>query len=403
VSKKTLTDELQSVLLDHSFDAPEPTPTIDKILLATVGSAAAGSAGADPNARRSRRLRPTRWRPTTALVGIAASVAALVIGAAIVNTARHGTTADTAAKNASPAIAQASGGPIAPDARSNGAPRENFVPGRTPACPAGQSRVPTVTPYDQQNLAAPITIVTTDCLLGTGLRTGSEVSVYRGTGADALVANLITRAERLDVDYISVVGNRIRIQAVSHDPTTSGVPVGSIVSIDFATADSGNTFSGAGGAMKVVAKPCTGSTMKLSVIAGKIGSVGNGHRTSAILAFENTGVLPCAMEGYPTIAPLGAGPSRPSSGPVRTTLRGPLGGLSRSPAAPIIQLTPGGTASALIEATDGANVDGARSCPTATGFLVGLPAAGTVGTVAYRMPLCDAQIHPLVAGSTGAG
>jgi hypothetical protein len=48
MSSKTLTDELRSVLLFHSLEAPQPNATVDRILSDTVGSVVALSGAAGP-------------------------------------------------------------------------------------------------------------------------------------------------------------------------------------------------------------------------------------------------------------------------------------------------------------------------------------------------------------------
>src|SRR5690348_9248278 len=71
MSKKTLPDELRSVLLAHSLDAPEPDSTVEQILAATVGTPAAS--GPVSTSRR--------WWTSNQLLGAAVVVALLVLGA----------------------------------------------------------------------------------------------------------------------------------------------------------------------------------------------------------------------------------------------------------------------------------------------------------------------------------
>jgi hypothetical protein len=86
MSKRTLTDELQSVLLAHSFDAPEPSTCIDRVLARTVDAE-----------RPADTHRRDWWPPSTKLLAIAAAVAVVTLGAVGVTSLRnHPTTTSTA-------------------------------------------------------------------------------------------------------------------------------------------------------------------------------------------------------------------------------------------------------------------------------------------------------------------
>src|SRR6185437_13088462 len=76
MSKKTLPDELRSVLLAHSLDAPEPDNTVEQILAATVGTAAASSTASISSPASPSR----RWWTSNQLLGAAVVVALLVLG-----------------------------------------------------------------------------------------------------------------------------------------------------------------------------------------------------------------------------------------------------------------------------------------------------------------------------------
>jgi hypothetical protein len=100
MSKRTLTDELQSVLLAHSFDAPEPSTSIEQVLARTVDAE-----------RPADTHRRGWWPPSTKLLGIAAAVALVVLGAVGVTALRnHPTTTSTAdSKAAAPALGSVGG------------------------------------------------------------------------------------------------------------------------------------------------------------------------------------------------------------------------------------------------------------------------------------------------------
>jgi hypothetical protein len=116
MSKRTLTDELQSVLLAHSFDAPEPSTSIDRVLARTVDA----ERPADTNRRGW-------WPPSTKLLGIAAAVALVSLGAVGVKAlSDHTTTTSTAdSKAAAPAVGSVGGasGENVPDAAAPNGPR----------------------------------------------------------------------------------------------------------------------------------------------------------------------------------------------------------------------------------------------------------------------------------------
>ncbi|HEY2042218.1 MAG TPA: DUF4232 domain-containing protein [Jatrophihabitans sp.] len=415
MSKKTLTDELQSVLLSHSFDAPEPAVSIDKILNATMRGEASAQPVADASevaATNARHKTGLRRHLTPTVIGVAATVAALVVGVAVLNGTRHdtgnGTTKSASSAGADAPMAGAGQGTVAAPRMSRGSAGvgADTPPVPTSKCPVGQRSSATAAPLNSPDSSAPTSVVTAECLLPSGERTGSEVSVYRTVAGQAqLVAPLIRRTDQLDVDYVALDGNQIKIQGVSHKPGLAGVPVGSIVDVRFATTK-GRTFIRTNPTDSVVALPCTTSDLKVSVTKGPAATVQGQQVDSAIISLQNTTVNPCALEGYPTVVPLGPG-LKPT--PANTTLHGALGGVTRSTEVPIVQLTPNGLASAMLEAGAADTSNGSTSCSAATGLRIGLPGpagltkASELGTFGFRIGTCDLQVHPFVGGTTGSG
>src|SRR5690349_6648476 len=84
---------------------------------------------------------------------------------------------------------------------------------------------------------------------------------------------------------------------------------------------------------------------KLSVMASE-GRGASTHR-SVILVFVNEGVQSCGLEGYPDVLALDA---THTSVPAEHTRGGFLGGVPDSVAIPRVDLTPGASASAMVEA-----------------------------------------------------
>jgi len=105
-SNRSLTEELQSVLRAHSLDAPEPSGAIEDILARTI---AADSSDEQPSPRSRPRVLRLLLRP--AIVGVAASVAFVLVGVAVVNATRdNGSGGGTASlSEGSPATASRTG------------------------------------------------------------------------------------------------------------------------------------------------------------------------------------------------------------------------------------------------------------------------------------------------------
>ena len=102
MSKKTLPDELRSVLLAHSLDAPDPDSTVDRILAADRGrTGRADRVGPD-------RIASRRWWTSSQLLGAAVVIALLVLGVRRLLAARRGS--PTATRPARGRTPRSSGG-----------------------------------------------------------------------------------------------------------------------------------------------------------------------------------------------------------------------------------------------------------------------------------------------------
>jgi Tol biopolymer transport system component len=141
---------------------------------------------------------------------------------------------------------------------------------------------------------------------------------------------------------------------------------------------------------------CTMSDLSVSIGEG---DAGLGHVGMPIL-FRNVTVIPCGLSSYPSVGLLGASGRRVAT--AKDTPSGYLGGLaSGTTSPPVIDLPPGQTASALVEALD-SNSSGA-ACPTYPTVLVSLPASAQAVAVEHAFNGCsDLQVHPFIRGRTGS-
>ena len=152
------------------------------------------------------------------------------------------------------------------------------------------------------------------------------------------------------------------------------------------TASQGPTASGPA--------ECKIGQLDVSITAG---DAGVGHR-SKVVVFRNTGSTRCVLQGYPGIAALdGAGDQVAQA---KRTPSGYLGGVA-SGKAPLVNLAPGQSASATVEAL--AFGPNGESCTGYTGLLVTPPDETHSVRVAWGSDGCsDLQVHPVVPGTSGS-
>jgi hypothetical protein len=137
------------------------------------------------------------------------------------------------------------------------------------------------------------------------------------------------------------------------------------------------------------------------------GGAGAGHEDQVIL-FINDSPSTCTLTGYPGVAGLNA-----SGQPVvqaTRTLRGYLGGLwNGATTVPRVSLSPGQTASAVVEGTDNP-IGTATSCPYYDYLLVTPPNLTKsvrvrvfgLGTAPTGLPGCSSiEVHPVVPDGNG--
>ncbi len=141
--------------------------------------------------------------------------------------------------------------------------------------------------------------------------------------------------------------------------------------------------------------PCT--TSDLRVIAGG-GEAGLGH-VGLLILFRNVSVIPCRMRYYPSVALLDASGRRVAT--AKDTPSGYLGGLpAGTTVPPLVSLTPGQVASALVEGED--RTSRGAACPAYPTILVSPPVLGRAVRIERAFYSCDLEVHPVVPGATGS-
>lgn len=449
MSEKTLADELRSVLLARSLDAPEPTETMRRILAETVGAGASQQAGTAErpeltdrprltdqtgrNDRPGRRLRVTRpgwlsWPPSGFLIA-AVSVALLVLGVgALTRLGQAGQSGSATSNSAGGSVAQhaarsdsadggARNGPaMGPKAAESGANSASpQAPGNgSLALPAGPTP-PFPKDLDCSSLgggrrgigawaADPATPESNGlrfyefrCTGSDGQRLASEVQEFRRTGsALAYVQTLLPLTLNQHVDFITVEGHQVLIQAVNHAASASGVSgVGDVVQRTY-TLGSSPRYSVTS---KLIARACTAKDLTTAgsssaEIRSTSGTVVSAH---ALLQFTNRSFYPCAIEGYPAVRSLVG--SRAVGPPTDTMLSGVGGGVRNGLVAPIVVLAPGSTAAAIVELGEWT---GSSQCASTDHLAVSLPTGTVLAPVPITLGACAVTVHPVVDSPFGS-
>lgn len=377
MSKRTLSDELQSVLLARSFDAPDAEDTIARTLAQTVDKAAL--------VRATRR----RWWPSGGLLtGAAVLILAVGAGAGFVKlaqdnggsasssgmkvpardaagsaTAGYGVADPSRGSNQQQAPRAAQDGPF-----STGASSAGIVPFNLD-CPHSGSGSSGTFSFDKQvDVGGERDLVVAgQCLTASGLRSAS--SVYTSSNGQ-IRATIIQQSDGLSVQSISTGPSTVTIRALQLP--TSSMPE-SLQEQVYRTTDGGQSYLLQSNIE--LAPACRPADLSAEVVTG--------DGSSAVLQVRNTSLNSCVISGYP--------------GPRNTSLRGPNGGAAAD-LVPIVLLNPGETASASIDQP-------ARSvpCPSAPPALF-LPTGAELTSIAFHASVnCQPVLHAYVAGSTGRG
>jgi len=397
MSTKTLTDELRSVLLYHSLEAPQPNATVDRILNDTVGSVVALGA-ANPGAATpvAGTARPARRVSAQHLVA-ASVVAVLLLAVAGINSARNRTAGERAGSvgqrqfdQAAPA-SNAAGSTEVPYASDSSG--KNAAAARPPAYVGRQldcSKIPgghlIVGQSDDFTLGAgePGQLYEFLCVGANGQRSASQVQAFRQVGSTLVyLRTLVDPAAGQHVDFLVGGIQSVRIQASDNTPAAGGVP-GAVVAMAFDISDTRSGFSTA-----TVAEPC-----QRKDLAAAVSVAPQALAPAWVLALHNHTGTACALEGFPRVRAQLAGRTLTTA---VQTMHGPAGGVTNKPVPPIIVLSPGATASAIIE--QGVAVG---ACQGSDQLAVTLPTGVSLGQVPAELPGCGLSVHPLVGNISGS-
>jgi hypothetical protein len=425
MTRRTLTDELNSVLRAHSLDAPEPADTVDRILADTVGtrSEAANRSAVNRSAVSSAAASSSwRWRPSgpsliaTSIVA-ASIVAVLVLAVAGINTARH----QSGRQTTNGAVPAASSGPKAADATAseafgNGpalgskAPAQadksaNVPPPAAPPSYFGSSLNCSKIPGGHLDTGAwagvrlsasgQVRYVYEFRCVGTnGQRSASEVQIFQPAGGLLKYQQtLIWASGNEHIDAITVVGtdggtSLLQVQSSVAYKVTGGVP--DSVQVARYLVDGQSVSEGAS---TLVAAPCQRKDVTVT-LSSRAGSDGE---QSWLLALVNRASSPCALEGFPTLVTYAN--AKPVGAALAHRMSGPSGGVTKSPVPPIIVLQRGATAAAVIERA-GTNTD--VVCAPSSELAVTLPNGVSLGRIPASLSTCGLAVHPLVGNAAGS-
>lgn len=435
MSEKTLPDELRSVLLARSLDAPEPAGTMRRVLADTVGAGANHQTAArrqtpasDETPPRVRPGRPgwLRWPPSGFLVA-AVTVALLVIGiGALVRLGQSGQSGsatssnvrgsaekNSAGKNSAGSNSAGGGKQAGPAIAPNAATGGTELPG-TGASQGSSTPLAAPTPPFPKDLdcssigdgrpsigawaADPATPNSNGllfyefrCVGPSGQRLASEVQEFRRTGSSlAYVQTLLPLGLNQHVDFITIEG-AVLIQSAN----VSGADMGDVVQRTY-TLDSGPGYRVTS---KLIARACTGKdlTVAASTVAEIRATSGTVVAAHALLRFTNHSYRPCAIEGYPAVRSLVG--SRAVGPPADTTLRGRGGGVRNGVVPPIVLLAPGSTAGAIVELGEWT---GSSQCGSADHLAVSLPNGTVLPPVGLSPGSCAVSAHPVVDSPLGS-
>ncbi|HEX4728776.1 MAG TPA: DUF4232 domain-containing protein [Jatrophihabitans sp.] len=386
MSKKTLPDELRSVLLAHSLDAPEPGTTVDRILAATVGGVAV-----DGTVTK-------RWWMSNQLLAAAVVIGLLVLGVGGYTLHNLGGPQRAASNTAGGANAPVNGSAGLPSTGlgqlgKNNQNQQLPVPVPTPptdlpctSIPGGHPVVGAHTSFTLTSTGESRYVYEFLCIGTNGTRSASELQVFQPApgGRLSYLSTMVPVGKDGHLEYLSAVPNGVRVQGTDQ---SAGPRPGDVVSVTYTTADGGRSFTSTG---KLVAKACQKTDLSARVVTADGGVTGR-HQ---VLQLTNLTVNPCGLEGYPSLVALVNGaPSGPMLNP---TLSGPAGGVTSAKVPPIVVLIPGGTAAAIIELGSAH-----PTCASANQVLVGLPNGPSLGTIPADLSTCGLDVHPLVDNPYG--
>ncbi len=383
MSKRTLPDELRSVLLAHALHAPEPDETVDRVLAATVAQQPR------PVARRQR---------FSLLTGSAAAVlVAVLVGVGfVVDLSRNSTGSDSAKSNAAQSngisqnfpTQQAGGLAATPPPRANIAPGEaagapaNPVPPSELNCarllPGSRLMIGSVAKARLAGMNQDLYLYDFRCVKPDGTRSASTVAGYIRAGSAVRLQVVLVPASSGDkVDFVGSDDQRLVVQLLTRQQD--------LVRQDFTTTD-GVHFNED---TAVVAPACTPADLTARIVRVDSASPTDGERPYAVQFTKQSGGI-CVLSGFPSVT--AADGSAVSAVP---TLRGAAGGTG-APVPEIVELAQGTTVAAMVEPA-------ARpGCAPGGTVSVALPNGSSMGVLPSDVSLCGAQVHPIVSNSRGS-
>jgi hypothetical protein len=218
------------------------------------------------------------------------------------------------------------------------------------------------------------------CVGNAGARSGSAVQLFVLV-AGKLRYDVTLTYPATDSHVVSITGlvDGFRMRTIDESPGIFGAPGGDLFDTTFATLDGGGeSWNGSG---VPVAQPCLAKDLTVALNAG----------SPALLRLTNHTGLPCALEGYPSLV------TQPAGTTLDKSLSGPAGGVTHSPAPPVIELKPGTTAAAMIESSPRH-----PACAGTAALRITLANGVNLGSVPAGIVACGAAVHPFVNSPSGS-
>jgi hypothetical protein len=416
MTAKTLTDELRSVLLFHALEAPEPGPTVDRILADTVGQVTALDLHGEAPVSSTKQGR-SRWLSVQQLL-VAGVVAVLLLSVAGINSVRNRNAAQTATQAAQDRADERQVSSEAVDGSFVEAPGADSAltgprPANPPAYAGTRLNCSTITggrlmtgQVDDYQLSSEDKGYLYEwlCVGPDGQRSASEVQMFRLVEGDLRYVKTLARPTADEHLVFLTAGGGTVVMQVSDNSSQPGRIPGEVRSLAWQLADPrGGTSRGA-----TVAEPCRREDLAVTVTAVPDPvapswrlSVRNKSEESRPASPEpgSTDRLQssaCALEGFPQVRAERDGVTLGTAAPA---MRGPAGGVTKQKVPPIIVLTPGATASAVIEQSARS---AAGSCLRSDQLVVTLPNGVFLGSVPAEVAGCGLVVHPLVGNARGS-
>lgn len=388
MSKRTLPDELRSVLLAHALHAPDPDDTVHRVLAATVAPEQPR-----PVVRRRRRFSVLTGSAAAVLVAVLAGVGFVVDQAWHPHFAAQTGSAAKTNGGQSNGIGhnfptQQAGGRAARPPKANIAPGEaggapaNPVPPSELNCarllPGSRLMIGSAAKARLAGMNQDLYLYDFRCVKPDGTRSASTVAAYvRAGSAVQLRVVLVSASFGGKVDFVGSDDRSLVVQLLTRQQD--------LIRQDFTTTD-GVHFSED---TAEVAAACTPADLSTQIVRVDSASPTDGERPYAVQFTKHSGGI-CVLSGYPSVT--AADGSAASAVP---TLRGAAGGTG-AVVPEIVELAQGTTVAAMVEPA-------ARpGCAPGGTVAVALPSGRPVGVLPADFPLCGAQVHPIVPNSRGS-